>query len=199
MTNGKKKINQTLKKILVFIVGFFLIVLIYNLVLQWIPLSEGDGHILMEIAGSEIEGNTYTGRVTPRLSKRRPVFVSAYQDGERVACFGYTRALFPVHESVRYLAKGMNIDLEEDYDVAITVFNDYEEYDEGDETPLGSGVMVRRDGFEGVVLPLTFKEANLTKDEALDLAAQKAGFSQFSWDDFEVFTFDAQVFKSHNG
>ncbi|MFQ5800742.1 MAG: AMMECR1 domain-containing protein, partial [Candidatus Hydrothermarchaeales archaeon] len=166
--------------------------------LQRLPLSSEDGDALIKIVESEIGGDAYMGKVTPRLSKRRPVFVSVYQNGSRIACLGYTKPFFAVYESVGYLARGINIDQEEGHDIVITIFDNYEEHRKGDEMPPRRGVMVRKEGFEGVVLPLTFEEKNLTEDEALELAAQKAGFSHFSWDDFEVFTFDAQLFKSED-
>ncbi len=58
------------------------------------------------------------------------------------------------------------------------------------------GILVRKGDYEGVVLPTTFTEKNLTDAEALDLASQKAGFERFSGDDFEVYAFNAQIFRS---
>jgi AMMECR1 domain-containing protein len=188
--------RKAVRNVLGLILGLFIIFLIYNSLLQNLPLSKADGNTLTTAALTIINGEEYEENYNPRLSKRKAVFVSVYKNDGRIACVGYTKPLFPLYKSVDYLTKGMNLEPYEEYKVVVTVFGRYNKLKEGDEIPVENGVMVRQGGFEGVVLPLTFIEHNLSKDESLELAAQKAGYSNFSWENFEVFTFDAQIFQS---
>jgi AMMECR1 domain-containing protein len=187
---------EKIKKFLVFLSGLILIFIVYLALLQNLPISQRDGGVLIEIAGAVIEGKSYTGDPPQSLSIRKPVFVSIYKDGSRISCLGYTNPFFPLFESVEYLSKGTNIKSEEIDEIVITVFGSYKELGEGEEIPGTSGILVRKDGFEGVVLPSTFKEERLSDEEAFELAALKAGFSSFSRDDFEVYTYDAEIFRS---
>jgi len=188
--------KERAKKAGVLFLALVFVLLAYLALLQGLPLREEDGRVLLGIAEAGLQGRSYGSPIPARLNKVRPVFVSVYSNGSRIACVGYTDPPFPLHESVRLLSQGIDIVVPEEHEVVITVFGGYEELKEGMEIPPGNGVLVRRDGYEGVVLPLTFEERNLTDEAALELAAQKAGFQGFSWSDFQVYTFDAKVFRS---
>ncbi len=187
-----------LKNGLAIILGFTILYVAYLTVLQFIPLSENDGKVLLEISRSRTAGDQYEGAIPPRLSKRRPVFVSFYQNGTRIACLGYTKPFFPLYESVGYLSSGLGLEQPSEVEIVVTVFGRYEKLERNIAIPPGKGVMVSRDGVESAELPFTFQELNLTTGEALDLAARKAGFPGFSWDEFDAYTFDAQVFRSQS-
>lgn len=195
MTLDREQIKGFARKAAILLAGLFFILALYNLALQRMALTPEDGRTLIEIARSEMEGRPYSGGLSPRLFKMSPVFVSVYRDGRRVACVGYTKALFPLYESVTHLARGLGHEGEGDYQIVITVFSGYEPLNRTEGVPEGRGILVRREGFEGVVLPFTFQEQNLTDEEALLLAAQKAGFDNYTWEDFQAYTFEAQVFR----
>jgi hypothetical protein len=179
-----------------FIIGLILIFLIYSALLNSLPLSRRDGEVLIGISESTMMGESYKGEITPRLSKKSPLFVSVYQNKTRVACLGYTKQYFPLHQSVELLSRGIELDAYSDQEIVITIFGDYSEFRKYDELPNNRGLLVIKDGSEGVVLPQTFKEKGLSIDDGLNLAAQKAGYREFDWDEFEVFTFEAQIIRS---
>ncbi len=188
--------NEKLKKGIFLVAGFFIVIIAYLTILNILPLSSSEGDVLIKIVGAEISGKEFSDPIPARLSRKRPVFVSIYEDGERISCLGYTKPIFSLHDSVFYLAQGMDLDEGGEYTTLITVFDDYEQLPEGSAIPAGMGILVRKGDYEGVVLPTTFTEKNLTDAEALDLASQKAGFERFSGDDFEVYAFNAQIFRS---
>jgi AMMECR1 domain-containing protein len=187
-----------IKKTAFFIIGLAVLFILYTTALETLPLTSKDGAILVEIAKAELSGHTYNRAVPQKLARNEPVFVSVYQDETRVACTGYTKPLFPLYESVAMLSKRIPPSEDENQEIVITVVGKYRMLKEGASIPVGRGVFVRKDLAEGIVLPQTFDEQKLSDEEALNLAAEKAGFSEFSWDDFEAFTFDAQIFRSRD-
>lgn len=167
---------------------------LYWLLAQHLPLSEGDGLALLEIAHAEIAGEEYKGPLPAKIHRKRPVFVSLYKNGTRVNCLGHTGSFFPLYQSVKYLSSSMKVE-NGSYGLAVTIFHDYEKVENLNGIAEGYGVLVRKDGKEGVVLPQSFREYNLTDEEALKLAAMKAGFERFSWDEFEVYKYRADVYR----
>jgi len=182
-----------------FIIGLAALFILYAIAMEKLPLTTDEGETLIEIAGKTLTGQEFNNVVPQKLTRKQPVFVSIYQNKTRVACVGYSRSLFPLYESVELLAKGIELEPIDSYEIMVTVLGEYAPLNENEKIPAQHGVLVRRDGVEGVVLPLTFTEQNLTDTEALNLAAKKAGFTDFTWEGFEVFTFNAQIFQSKQG
>ncbi len=190
------KINKLFLWILVIFVWMGVFYLGFNLLIHKDgTLSKREGMILVEIARKTIDGEKYDGTIPPGLKMNRPVFVSVYQDGERVSCLGYTYTTMPLYMSVEMLSEGHKIDRTVDYEVVVTVFREYETIGSKEEIVPGKGLLVEQDGRVGVVLPLTFEEQNLTSEKALKLAVLKGDIPDFSWEKAEVKVFDAEVFR----
>jgi len=187
-----------IKKGILFTGLFVGLLLGYNALVENLPLTEEDGRILLDIADRGLHEETYEGGIPLKLSRKAPLFLSVYQENKRVSCIGYTKPYFTLQQSVDRLSESTEFDKSKDYSLAVTVFGDYQPLEKYGLIPSNHGVLVTKNGTEGAVLPQSFTEYGLDDNLALDLAAWKAGFESFTWDEFTVYVFEADVFTQSN-
>ncbi|MCU0665761.1 MAG: AmmeMemoRadiSam system protein B [Candidatus Omnitrophica bacterium] len=145
----------------------------------------------------------------PDLSKPMGSFVTLHNKGKLRGCIGNIIGGKPLYLTVRDMAIAASTQdyrfspVEEaelkDIDIEISVLSVPQRVASAEEIQLGKhGVIVKRDGHNGVFLPQVATETGWTKEEFLsELCQQKAGLAPSAWKDpqTELYIFTAQVFK----
>ena len=176
-------------------------------------LNEAEKRSLVEIARNTLNSHIRTGKVpeakplTPRLSEKRGAFVTLHKKGELRGCIGYIEALKPVYQAVSEMAVAASTEdprfppVKEselgDIDIEITVLSPLSRIADPDKVIVGRhGLVMRRDGRSGLLLPQVPVEQGWDRKQFLEYTCLKAGLPTDAWKDknTEIYVFTGQVF-----
>ncbi len=141
----------------------------------------------------------------PALQRHAGVFVSLHRAGELRGCIGHLEDDLPLGEVTRRMAVAaaredprfapLGPDELEGLEVEISVLTPVVRVKPEEVTPGRDGVLVRRGGRQGLLLPQVAPEMRWGREDLLDGTCRKAGLVPGAWRDpaTELFTFQAQV------
>ena len=143
----------------------------------------------------------------PVFSEKRGVFVTLHIKGNLRGCIGYIVAYAPLQEAVVEMAMSsafrdprfMSLNRREyqDIDIEISVLSPIEDVKNIEDIVVGRhGLIVSRDGRQGLLLPQVPVEQGWGRDEFLMHTCIKAGLPADAWrnKNTKLQTFSAQVF-----
>lgn len=170
---------------------------------------------LLKIARNSIESFVKTGKAPDintkdaRLNEIQGAFVTITKHGALRGCIGNIIGQEPLYETVRDMAVAaasqdprfspLTAAELKDIDVEISVLSKPRSVKDASEIQLGKhGVIVSKDGHQGVFLPQVATETGWSKEEFLaQLCSQKAGLPAEAWKDPDtaLYVFTADVFS----
>ncbi len=176
-------------------------------------LTMAEKKSLLDIARRTLERYIRTGMVpeakpvTAKLSEKRGVFVTLHRKGELRGCIGYVEAVKPLYQAVRDMAVAAStedprfppVETTElsDIDIEITVLSPLSRILDPESVTVGKhGLVVRRGGHSGLLLPQVPVEQGWNREEFLAQTCLKAGLPTDAWKDraTELYVFTGQVF-----
>lgn len=176
-------------------------------------LTEEEKKSLLEIARNTVESYVRTGKIpetkplTAKLSEKRGVFVTLHKKGELRGCIGYVEAVKPVYQAVSEMAVAASTEDPrfprvgaaelKDIDIEITVLSPLSRITDPQSVVVGThGLVMRRGGRSGLLLPQVPVEQGWNRQEFLEYTCLKAGLPKDAWKDkaTEIFVFTGQVF-----
>lgn len=181
-------------------------------------LTEAEKKSLLEIARNTLESYIRTGRVpearplTARLSEKRGVFVTLHKKGQLRGCIGYVEPVKPLYEAVSDMAIAASTEDPRfprvqpaelsDIDIEITVLSPLIRISDPQTVVVGKhGLVMRRGGRSGLLLPQVPVEQGWNREEFLAYTCLKAGLPKDAWKDkdTEIYIFTGEVFgeKAH--
>lgn len=146
---------------------------------------------------------------SPTLKEKRGAFVTLHtrSSGQLRGCIGYVEAIKPLAQSVQemslaaalrdprfYPVKARELP---DLKVEISVLSPLQKISDIKEIQVGQhGLVIRRGGFSGLLLPQVATEYNWSREEFLGHTCQKAGLPSDAWKqkDAAIYIFSAEVF-----
>jgi AmmeMemoRadiSam system protein B/AmmeMemoRadiSam system protein A len=145
------------------------------------------------------------------LLQERGVFVTLKEHGELRGCIGYSSPIYPLYMAVRDVAayaalrdpRFPPVKLEElpKLEYEISVLSPFRHVLKTDTVRVGEdGLLVRRGGREGLLLPQVPVEQRWNRQTFLEQASEKAELPSDAWQDpaTDIFTFRAIVFSDHD-
>lgn len=141
----------------------------------------------------------------PEFQRHAGVFVSLHRGGELRGCIGHVEDDLPLGEVTRRMAVAaaredprfspLGPDELDGLDVEISVLTPMVRVRPEDVKPGRDGILVRRGGRQGLLLPQVAPEMGWGREDLLDGTCRKAGLARGAWRDpaTEVFSFQAQV------
>lgn len=176
-------------------------------------LTQEDKATLHEIAKTVINNSCKGEPIpkfnvdSPRLKEPRGAFVTIHKNGQLRGCIGQIRALKPLYETISEMAYAAafedprfpHLRAEElpYIDIEISVLTPFRKISDVKEIELGKhGLMMKRHGYSGLLLPQVPVEWNWDKKEFLEHTCLKAGLPKDAWKDTdtEIYVFSAEVF-----
>jgi len=178
-------------------------------------LSKAEENELLTIARNSIESFVRTGKardITTQDEKLKVIqgaFVTITRHGALRGCIGNIIGQEPLYETVRDMAVAaasqdprfppLTVAELKDIDLEISVLSKPRRIKDASQIQLGKhGVIVSKDGHQGVFLPQVAPETGWSKKEFLSqLCSQKAGLPPDAWKDpdTELYIFTADVFS----
>jgi hypothetical protein len=176
-------------------------------------LSPAEQATVLELARRTVEEHARTGRrpglpaAGGRLAEPRGVFVTLHRQGQLRGCIGYVEAVKPLLEAVREMAvcaasedpRFPPVRPEElaALDVEVTVLSPLRRITDPESVEVGRhGLVVRRGGRSGLLLPQVPVEQGWDRVTFLEHTCLKAGLPTNAWQDpaTELMVFTGQVF-----
>jgi len=187
------------------------------------PLTADEQHVLLALArdqvrryladGKGLEGVREKYKITPRLAKPAPAFVTLKNDGRLRGCIGHVTPVCPLYESVltnaisackdpRFVTDRVTAAEEPKLDIEISVLSRYRMVAAGKEIQVGrDGLILRRGRSQGLLLPQVPVEQKWDLGQYLTALCRKAGVPASALKDPQtrLYRFTAQVFgeKDH--
>lgn len=144
------------------------------------------------------------------LLQERGVFVTLTKHGQLRGCIGYTSPLLPLYVSVRDVAAyaalrdprfpPVRSSELSDLEYEVSVLSPFRHVLDPKTVQVGQhGLLIRRGGEEGILLPQVPVEQGWDRNTFLEQVARKAGLEEEAWRDesADLFTFTALVFSDH--
>jgi AmmeMemoRadiSam system protein B/AmmeMemoRadiSam system protein A len=175
-------------------------------------LTQARREELLALARATVEEYLETGRVPdyetddPILARRSGAFVTLRQDGELRGCVGHTRADRSLYQAVQQMAVAATTDdprfppLEKgelaDVVVEISVLSPFRRVTDVEQIQVGAhGLMIFKDGRQGLLLPQVPVENGWDREEFLEELCRKAGLPGGCWQEGAgLYAFTALVF-----
>ncbi|MGD2178177.1 MAG: AmmeMemoRadiSam system protein B [Anaerolineae bacterium] len=142
----------------------------------------------------------------PTLTRRSAVFVTLRQQGELRGCMGHTRADLPLFEAVQQMAvqaatedprfPGLAREALDDVTIEVSVLSPFRRLTDVGQIEVGAhGLMVFKEGEQGLLLPQVPVEQGWDGQMYLHHLCLKAGLAEGCWrDGAALYTFTAVVF-----
>ena len=180
-------------------------------------LSREEGALAVQLARATLE-NKICGIKMPSLpltkifNEKRGVFVTLTKKGDLRGCIGFPTPVYPLQEAIEEAAVSAALQDPRFYPVApqelcelrveVTILTvpcrlDVEPARRPDAVEAGKhGLIVRKSGRSGLLLPQVPREFGWNSREFLDHTCIKAGLPAGCWqsDDTEIYTFEGQIF-----
>ncbi|MEM4264088.1 MAG: AmmeMemoRadiSam system protein A [Candidatus Woesearchaeota archaeon] len=179
-------------------------------------LKKEDGKELIKLAKEAIK--SYFKQKSPEIteaakkkfSEKKGVFVTLKKGEQLRGCIGYIEARFPLWEAVANSAKNAAFgdprfppiteeELKEiTFEISILTEPKQITGDIQKQIKIGKhGLIVKKDGYSGLLLPQVFTEWQVDAEGALEMTCEKAGLPAGSWQerDTKVYVFECQVFS----
>jgi AmmeMemoRadiSam system protein B/AmmeMemoRadiSam system protein A len=188
----------------------------YGAVMVWRyeppDLTASQQEDLLALVRTTIAEHLETGRLPayetddPALTRRSAAFVTLRQQGELRGCIGHTWADLPLYQAVQETAisaatkdpRFPSLTPEElsEITVEISVLSPFRRLTDTDEIKVGShGLMIFKDGRQGLLLPQVPVEQGWDRAEYLDNLCLKAGLLEECWKEgATLYAFTALVF-----
>ncbi|HDM77104.1 MAG TPA: AmmeMemoRadiSam system protein A [Deltaproteobacteria bacterium] len=176
-------------------------------------LSEKDKKVLHHIARTVIEKACKGEKIpefkvdSPILKEPRGAFVTLHKNGQLRGCIGHIRATSPLYKTVAEMAYAAAFEdprfppLRADelpyIDIEISVLTPFRKINDINEIKIGKhGLMIRKNGYSGLLLPQVPVEWKWDLNEFLEHTCLKAGLPKDAWKDkdTEIYVFSAEVF-----
>ena len=176
-------------------------------------LSEKDKKVLHHIARTVIEKACKGEKIpefkvdSPILKEPRGAFVTLHKNGQLRGCIGHIRATSPLYKTVAEMAYAAAFEdprfppLRADelpyIDIEISVLTPFRKINDINEIKIGKhGLMIRKNGYSGLLLPQVPVEWKWDLNEFLEHTCLKAGLRKDAWKDkdTEIYVFSAEVF-----
>lgn len=176
-------------------------------------LSDRDKKTLHEIARTVIEKACRGEKIpefkvdSPILKEPRGAFVTLHENGQLRGCIGQIRAMKPLYQTVAEMAYAAAFEdprfppLRADelpyIDIEISVLTPFRKINDISEIKIGKhGLMIRKGGYSGLLLPQVPVEWKWDLQEFLEHTCMKAGLNKNAWKDkdTEIYVFSAEVF-----
>ena len=150
-------------------------------------------------------------KVSPVLKEKKGAFVTLKKHGELRGCIGFIRPIFPLYKTVMQASlqaafadpRFLPLRQEElkEIDIEISVLGPIIPVKKVEEIRIGrDGLIIKKDGQQGLLLPQVATEFNLDRLKFLELTCKKAGLSPSAWKKgASIYRFTAEVFgeKKH--
>jgi len=175
-------------------------------------LGPAEQKVVLGLARRTVEEYVRSGEVpnlpeaTGRLAERRGVFVTLHRDGALRGCIGYVEAVKPLLEAVRDMAVSAATEDPrfpsvgpaelEAVDIEVTVLSPLRRISDPESVEVGRhGLVIRRGGRSGLLLPQVPVEQGWDRREFLEHTCLKAGLPRDAWQDpgTELHVFTGQV------
>ncbi len=177
-------------------------------------LTLNEKKLLIEIAKKTIHA-VVKNEIIPKLpevngslSEKHGIFVTIHKDDQLRGCIGYVIGVEPLIKAVVKMAKSAStedprfppITVEEldKIEIEISVLSPLEKVDKIENIIVGSdGLLMKRNFYQGLLLPQVASENNWTLHEFLSHTAMKSGMEPDSWKDrnTEIYKFQADIFN----
>ena len=175
-------------------------------------LTDAQREELLALARTAIAGYLETGEMDayetqdPALARRSGAFVTLKQGGELRGCIGHTRADQPLYQAVQRAAvsaatadsrfPSLTVDELPGVAVEVSVLSPFRRVVDIEQIQVGThGLMVFKDGWQGLLLPQVPVEQGWDREEFLDQLCQKAGLPAGCWQErASIYAFTAVVF-----
>ncbi len=141
------------------------------------------------------------------LKEKRGGFVTLKKNGNLRGCIGYIEACKPLYQTIREMAQAAafadprfpEVAKKEwpELEIEISVLTPLREIDDPEIIEVGRhGLLIRLDGYSGLLLPQVPVEYGWTREEFLAHTCQKAGLAPDCWrrSGCRLFIFSAEVF-----
>ena len=150
-------------------------------------------------------------KVSPVLKEKKGAFVTLKKHGQLRGCIGFIRPIFPLYKTVMQASlqaafadpRFLPLRQEElkEIDIEISVLGPIIPVKKVEERRIGrDGLIIKKDGQQGLLLPQVATEFNLDRLKFLELTCKKAGLSPSAWKKgASIYRFTAEVFgeKKH--
>ena len=145
---------------------------------------------------------------SPTLREERGAFVTLYKQGQLRGCIGYIEGIKPLYLTVIDMAEAaafndprfppVQADEVDELDIEISVLTPLRKVTDLREIEVGKhGILLRRDIYQGLLLPQVATEYGWDRETFLNQTCLKAGMSPGCWKDpeTEIFIFSADIFS----
>jgi len=146
--------------------------------------------------------------ITPRLQEKRGAFVTLNKGGKLRGCIGYIEPAYPLLQTVVEMAEAAAFNdprfppLTKDelpaIEIEISVLTPLERARDINQIQVGThGILIRKGGFQGLLLPQVAVEYNWDRETFLKHTCLKAGLPESCWQDpdTEIWIFSADIFS----
>jgi AmmeMemoRadiSam system protein B/AmmeMemoRadiSam system protein A len=175
-------------------------------------LTEAQQEELLSLVRTTLEGYLEDSTISPYetddpvLLRRSAVFVTLKQNGELRGCIGHTRADLPLYQVVQQMAVAAATEdprfppltPEELAQVAveISILSPFRRVTDVEQIEVGThGLLIFKDGHQGLLLPQVPVEQGWDRDEFLENLCLKAGLPEGCWrEGATLYAFTAVVF-----
>ncbi len=176
-------------------------------------LTDKDKKVLHHIARTVIEKACRREKIpefevdSTKLKEPRGAFVTLHKNGQLRGCIGQVRAIQPLYKTVAEMAYAAAFEdprfppLRADelpfIDIEISVLTPFKKISDVKEIEIGKhGLMIRKNGYSGLLLPQVPVEWKWDLQEFLEHTCLKAGLPKDAWKDkdTEIYVFSAEVF-----
>ncbi len=178
-------------------------------------LDEKEQRFILDVARTTVLEYVADGTIptfstdNPKLNEKRGAFVSLHEKGGALrGCIGYVEPVKPLLETVTEMAVAcatrdprfypVTPDEFLDLDLEISVLTPPREIHDSGEINVGEhGLMIRKAGFSGLLLPQVATECGWDRIQFLRETCRKAGLEPDAWKDpsAKLYIFSAQVFS----
>ena len=176
-------------------------------------LSNEERSELLKIARKAIqeklEGITWNPvePLTERIAQVQGAFVTLHLQGMLRGCIGYIKGIKPLYLTIAEMARAaafgdprfqpLGADEFNRIDIEITVLSPLSRISDPESVEVGKhGLLVRKGGYQGLLLPQVPVEQGWDRKTFLDHTCMKAGMQQGCWKETEteLFVFSGEVF-----
>jgi AmmeMemoRadiSam system protein A len=175
-------------------------------------LTEAQREELLSLVRTTLEGYLENGSIPPyetndlALVRRSAVFVTLKQGSELRGCIGHTRADLPLYQVVQQMAVAaatedprfppLTPDELAEVTVEISILSPFRRVTDVEQIGVGvHGLMIFKDGHQGLLLPQVPVEQGWDRDEFLANLCLKAGLLEGCWrEGATLYAFTAVVF-----
>ena len=160
--------------------------------------------IKARLAGEQLPSDIPESEI---LKEKRGGFVTLKKNGNLRGCIGYIEAYKPLYQTIREMAQAAAFDdprfpevaINEwpDLEVEISVLTPLREIDDPEIIEVGRhGLLIRHDGYSGLLLPQVPVEYGWDREEFLAHTCEKAGLAPDCWrrSGCRLFIFSAEIF-----